>query len=95
MIIKRKISWFLGKDPIDSLDDTSLTLGRKYSTNFTEQQKKSCLNLHYNEQNSYIFIRGVHVYKFKAKDSEINALCLGNVSKDFLVHHIKNTGFYG
>ena len=29
------------------------------------------------------------MYKFKSKDSEINAasLCLGNVSKDFSVHY--------
>ena len=32
---------------------------------------------------SYMFVNGVEVYNFKAKDSEINAapLCLGNVSK--------------
>ena len=40
-------------------------------------------SLHYNEVNSYIFVNSVEIYKFKAKDAEINAspLCLGNVSK--------------
>ena len=39
--------------------------------------------MHYNRANSYLFINGVDIHKFKAKDSEINAilLCLGNISK--------------
>ena len=38
-----------------------------------------------NRLNSYAFANGVETYKFKAKDSEINAgpLCLGNISKTF------------
>ena len=44
--------------------------------------------------NSYTFVNGVEIYKFKAKDSEINTapLCLGNVSK---VDNMKKTGLYG
>ena len=47
--------------------------------------------------NSYIFANGVEIYKFKTKDSVINATpsCLGNVSKYFSVHNMKKTGFYG
>ena len=47
--------------------------------------------------NSYLFVSGVEIYKFKAKDSEINAipLCLGNISKDFLVKNMKKTGLNG
>ena len=39
--------------------------------------------MHYNRANSYLFVNGVDIHKFKAKDSEINAilLCLGNISK--------------
>ena len=44
--------------------------------------------------NSYIFVSGAAIYKFKAKDSEINTapLRLGNVSKDFSVDTMKRTG---
>ena len=44
----------------------------------------------------YIF-NGTGIYKFEAKDSEIDAasLCFGNASKDFLTHNIKKTGLYG
>ena len=46
---------------------------------------KICLRLHYNGANSYLFVNGAEIYKFKAKDSEIVAtpLCLGNISKNF------------
>ena len=56
---------------------------KMYSINFTATKKKSCLNLHCNEANSYLFVNGTEIYKFKVKDSEIvpSPLCLGNISK--------------
>ena len=68
-----------------------------YSINFTETKKKFCLSLHYNKANSYLFVNGAEIYKFKAKDSEIVAtpICLGNISKDWSVDIMKKTGFYG
>ena len=66
-----------------------------YSVNFTLTKKKSCLSLHYNGANSYLFVNGTEIYKFKAKDSEIVArpLCLGSISKDWSVDNVKRTGF--
>ena len=68
-----------------------------YSINFTLTKKKFCLSLHYNGANSYLFVNGTEIYKFKAKDSEIVAtpLCLGNISKDWSVDNMKKTGFTG
>ena len=65
-----------------------------YSINFTENHKKSCLILHYNGANSYLFVNGREIYKFKAKDSEIVAtfLCLGNISKVWTADNMKKTG---
>ena len=53
--------------------------------------------MHYNGENSYLFVHGTEIYKFKAKDSEIVAspLCLGNISKDWLVENMKRTGLNG
>ena len=53
------------------------------------------MSLHYNGTNSYLFVNGTEIYKFKAKDSGIVAtpLCLGNISKDWLVDNMKKTGF--
>ena len=44
-----------------------------------------------------MFVNGVEIIKFKAKDSEIipNVLCLGNISKDFSARDVKKKGFYG
>ena len=65
--------------------------------NFTVTKKKFCLSLHYNGVNSYLFVNGTEIYKFKAKDSEIVAspLCLGNISKDWSTDNMKKTGFNG
>ena len=53
--------------------------------------------MHYNGANSYLFVNGTKIHKFKAKDSEILAspLCLGNISKDFSLDNIKKTGLNG
>ena len=65
-----------------------------YSINFTEKNKKVCLSLHHNKENSYLFVNGAGIYKFKAKDSEIHAysLCLGNISRDWSIDHMKKLG---
>ena len=66
-----------------------LTLLRKIQT--------FCLSLHYNGANSYLFVDGTEIIKFKTKDSEIipYSLCLGNISKDWTNDNMKKTGFNG
>ena len=65
------------------------------SINFTVTKKKFCLSLHYNRANSYLFVNGTEIYKFKAKDSEIVAspLCLRRISKNWSTDNMKKTGF--
>ena len=55
------------------------------------------MSLHYNGANSYLFVNGIKIYKFKAKGSEIVAtrLCLGNISKDWSVDNMGETGLIG
>ena len=62
-----------------------------YSINFTVRRKKFCLILRYNEANSYLFVNGTEIYKFKPKDSEIEAapVCLGNILEDYSTNNIK------
>ena len=68
-----------------------------YPINFTVTGKKICLSLHHNGANSYSFVNGTEIIKFKAKDSEIavTPLCLGNVSEDFSEDNTKKTRLYG
>ena len=53
-----------------------------------------CLSLHYNGVNSYLFVNGIEIIKFKTKDSETvsSPLFLGNISKDWSVDNMKKTG---
>ena len=93
---KKKDILVLGKGPTQGLEHT-LNAEKMYSINFTVTNKKLCLSLHYNEANSYLFVNGTKIYKFKAKDSEIlvDPICIGNISKDWSVDNMKRTGFAG
>ena len=84
MITRKKDILILGKGPTGGLEHT-LAAEKMSSINFTKVNTKFCLSLHYNGANSYLFVNGTEVIKFKAEDSMIfpNNLCLGNVSKDF------------
>ena len=80
---KKKDILILGEGPTQGLDGATLAAEKKYSVNFTENNNKFCLNLHYNGANIYIFANDTEINRFKAKDSETVAtpLCLGNISK--------------
>ena len=68
-----------------------------YSINFTVTNKSFCLISHYNGANSYLFVNGTEIYKFKARDSEIlvGPVCPGNISNKWSVDNIKRTRFTG
>ena len=93
---KEKYILFLGRGPTQGFKHT-LTAEKIYLINFTLTKKKFCLSLHYNGANSYFFVNGTEIYKFKAKDYEIVAspLCLGNISKEWSTDNTKRTGFNG
>ena len=65
----------LGKGSTQGLEHT-LTAEKLYAINFIKHDTKFCLSLHYNEANSYLFVNGTEIIKFKAKDSEIVAIPL-------------------
>ena len=60
-------------------------------------RKFFCLSLHYNRANSYLFVNGTEIYKFKGKYSKIVAgpICLRNISKDWSVDNMIRTGLNG
>ena len=80
---KKKDISVLGKGPTQGLEHT-LTVEKMYSINFNVTEKKFCLSLHCNGANSYLFVNGKEIVKFKAKDCEIvvSPISLGNISKD-------------
>ena len=93
---KKKDILVLGRGPTQGLEST-LTAEKMYSINFTEAKREFCLSLHYNGVNSYLFVNGTEVIRFKEKDSKIvaNPLCLGNISKDWSNDNMKKTGLTG
>ena len=58
----------LGKDFIQGIDNTAIYAEKLYSINFTENNRKFCLSLHYNGASSYLFVNGTEIIKFEAKD---------------------------
>ena len=93
---KGKEILILGFAPTQELGENSLTAEKINSINFTVTKKKFCLSLHYNGVNSYLFVNGTDIYKFKAKDFEIvpSPLSLGNISKDWSVDNMKKNWIY-
>ena len=90
---RKKDILILDKGPTQGLEHPP-SAEKMYSINFTKNKKKYCVSLLYNGANSYLFVNGVAIYKFKAKDSKIVAspLSLGNISKDWTVDNMKKTG---
>ena len=88
---KGKDILILGTDPTQGLGEHLLTSEKMYSINFSKDNIKFCLSFHYNGANSYLFVNGREIIKFKAKDSKIvaNPLCLGNISKDWSIDNMR------
>ena len=82
----------LGKGPTQWLEHT-LTAEKMYSINFTVTKNKFW-SFHYNGADSYLFVNGKEIVKFKAKDCDILAalLCLAKISKHWSVNIMKKTG---
>ena len=77
--------YIMGDLFVQGINDTTLYAEKVYSQNFTAVNKKFVLSLHYNGDNSYLFVNGKEELKFKAKYDQIvkEILCLGNISNDW------------
>ena len=66
---------------IQKLNDTTIYAEKMYSPNFTVDNNLFCLSLHYNGDNSYLFVNGKEVTKFKTKNPELTKypMCLGGL----------------
>ena len=58
----------LDRDFIQGIDGTTIHAGKMYSINFNETGARFCLSLHYNGDNSHLFVNNREMIKFKAKD---------------------------
>ena len=82
---------------VQGINDTTLHAERVYSRNFTQPSTKPVLSLHYNGDNSYLFVNGKQELKFKVKTESLvkEKLCIGNLSGKWSTSESKKTGLYG
>ena len=83
----KKYFLILGKGATQELEH-ALSAEKMYSINFTGHNKRFCLSLPYSVANSYLFVNGKEIYKFKAKDSEIVATLLCLYKKNGLIGYV-------
>ena len=66
-IIEHNHIYVMAKEFVQGINGTTLHAEKKYYRNFTDPGKKFVLSLHYNGDDSYLFVNGRQELKFKAK----------------------------
>ena len=56
------------------MNGSFVTPEKKFNINFTKANTKFSLSLHYNSDNSYLFVDGKEISKFKADNKNVNPL---------------------
>ena len=59
---------------------------KKFNINFSKAEKQFCVALHYNGDNSYLFVNGKEIFKFKVNNGNVNfptQFCLESTSNGF------------
>ena len=89
--------YLMGDGLTQSINDTTLYAEKKYFRNFTEPYSKFELSLHYNGDDSYLFVNGRQELKFKAKTDQLlkEKLCIGNLSDQWTTSESVKTGLCG
>ena len=86
--------YVMGDGLIQGINDTTIY---NYHRNFTDPGRKYVLSLHYNGDNSYLFVNGRQELKFKAKTDQLvkEKLCIGNLSDQWTASESEKAGLYG
>ena len=71
---KGKDILILREGPTQGFDNIILTAQAKYQINFVQSGKRFVLSLHYNGNNSFLFVNATKVYPFRAKNSQIKIM---------------------
>ena len=89
--------YLMGDGLTQGINDTTLYVEKKYFRNFTEPNVKFVLSLHYNGDDSYLFVNGRQELKFKCKTDQLvkEKLCIGNLSDQWTASESEKTGLYG
>ena len=89
--------YLMGEGLTQGIHDTTLYVEKNYYRNFTDPGKKFVLSLHYNGDDSYLFVNGRQESKIKAKTDQLvkEKLCIGNLSDQWTASESEKTGLYG
>ena len=89
--------YIIGDLFVQGINDTKLDAEKICSQNFTQPCKKFVLSLHYNGDDSYLFVNGKQELKFKAKTESLvrEKLCIGNLSDKWSTSESEKTVLYG
>ena len=63
--------YIMGHGPTQGINDTTIYSEKKYFRNFTKPNVKFVLSLHYNGDDSYLFVNGRQELKFKCKTDQL------------------------
>ena len=87
----------MGTGFTQDINDTTIYAEKNFYRNFTDFGKKFILILHYNGDDSYLFVNGRQELKFKAKTDQLVKikLCIGNLSDQGTTSESEKTGLYG
>ena len=89
--------YLMGTGLTQGINDTTIHAEKNFYRNFTDFGKKFMLSLHYNGDDSYLFVNGRQELKFKAKTDQLvkEKLCIGNLSDQWTTNESEKTGLYG
>ena len=89
--------YVMGTGLTQGIHDTTIYGEKKFYGNFTDFGKKFMLILHYNGDNSYLFVNGRQELKFKCKADQLvkEKLCIGNLSDQWTTSESEKTRVYG
>ena len=78
------------------IHDTTLYAEKNFYRNFTDPGKTFVLSLHYNGDESYLFVNGRQELKFKCKTDQLvkEKLCIGNLSDQWTTSESEKTRLY-
>ena len=89
--------YLMGIGLTQGINDTTIYAEKNFYRNFTDFGKKFMLSLHYNGDDSYLFVNGRQELKFKVKTDQLvkEKLCIGNLSDQWTMSESEKTGLYG
>ena len=88
--------YLMGTGLTHGINDTTIYAEKKFYRNFTDFGKKFVLSLHYNRDDSHLFVNGRQELKFKAKTDQLvkEKLSIGNLSDQWTTTESEKTGVY-